>query len=112
MEDNWLLRVCNLTKIFGEVTPGVCERTGPKFNSNICPKTGAVVACSNISFDLYPGEVLGVVGESGSGKSTLVQILYFDQPATSGEAYFRSWRTEKPTSSISPISGSATCATT
>ncbi len=90
MEDNWLLRVRNLTKIFGEVTSGVCERTGPKFNSNICPKTGAVVACSNISFDLYPGEVLGVVGESGSGKSTLVQMLYFDQPATSGEAYFRS----------------------
>jgi putative phosphonate transport system ATP-binding protein len=89
MEENWLLRVRNLTKIFGEVTPGVCERTGPKVNSNICPKTGAVVACSNISFDLYPGEVLGVVGESGSGKSTLVQMLYFDQPATSGEAHFR-----------------------
>jgi len=89
MEENWLLRVRNLTKIFGAVTPGVCERTGPKVNSNICPRTGAVVACSNISFDLYPGEVLGVVGESGSGKSTLVQMLYFDQPATSGEAFFR-----------------------
>lgn len=89
MENNWLLRVRNLTKIYGELTPGICDRTGPKFNSNICPATGAVVACSNISFDLYPGEVLGVVGESGSGKSTLVQMLYFDQPATSGEAYFR-----------------------
>ena len=89
MDDNWLLRIQNLTKVFGEVTPGVCERTGPKFNTNICPKTGAVVACSNISFDLYPGEVLGVVGESGSGKSTLVQMLYFDQEATSGEVLFR-----------------------
>jgi putative phosphonate transport system ATP-binding protein len=88
MDDNWLLRVRNLTKVFGEVTPGVCERTGPKFNSNICAKTGAVVACSNISFDLYPGEVLGVVGESGSGKSTLVQMLYFDTDPTSGEANF------------------------
>lgn len=89
MKENWLLRVRNLTKIFGEATPDACERTGPQFNSNICPRTGAVVACSNINFDLYPGEVLGVVGESGSGKSTLVQMLYFDQPATSGEAYFR-----------------------
>jgi putative phosphonate transport system ATP-binding protein len=89
MEENWLLRVRNLTKIFGEVTPDACERTGPRFNSNICPRTGAVVACSNISFDLYSGEVLGVVGESGSGKSTLVQMLFFDQPATSGTAYFR-----------------------
>ena len=88
MDNNCLLRVRNLTKIFGEVTPGVCERTGPEFNSNICPRTGAVVACSNISFDLYPGEVLGIVGESGSGKSTLVQMLYFDTEATSGEVNF------------------------
>jgi putative phosphonate transport system ATP-binding protein len=48
------------------------------------------VACSNINFDLYPGEVLGIVGESGSGKSSLVQMLYFDQEATSGEANFTS----------------------
>ncbi len=89
MDDNWLLRIRNLTKVFGEVTPGVCERTGPKFNTNICPKTGAVVACSNISFDLYPGEVLGIVGESGSGKSTLVQMLYFDADATAGEVHFK-----------------------
>ena len=89
MDDNWLLRIRNLTKVFGEVTPGVCERTGPKFNSNICSKTGAVVACSNISFDLYPGEVLGIVGESGSGKSTLVQMLYFDSDSTAGEVNFR-----------------------
>src|SRR5215831_16969884 len=89
MDNNYLLRVRNLTKIFGEVSPGVCERTGPKFNSNICPRTGAVVACSNISVDLHPGEVLGIVGESGSGKSTLVQMLYFDQEPTSGDVHFR-----------------------
>src|SRR5215471_21797157 len=90
MDNNCLLRVRNLTKIFGEVTSGVCERTGPQFNSNICPRTGAIVACSNIDFDLYPGEVLGIVGESGSGKSTLVQLLYFDQPATAGKTHFKS----------------------
>jgi putative phosphonate transport system ATP-binding protein len=89
MDNQWLLRVRGLTKVYGEMTPGVLDRTGPAFSSNIDSKTGAVVACSNINFDLYPGEVLGIVGESGSGKSTLVQMLYFDMAATSGEATFK-----------------------
>ncbi|AFY34830.1 phosphonate C-P lyase system protein PhnK [Calothrix sp. PCC 7507] len=36
---------------------------------------GAIKACDRISFDLYPGQVLGIVGESGSGKSTLLSAI-------------------------------------
>ncbi|YAF96443.1 MAG: phosphonate C-P lyase system protein PhnK [Nodularia sp. CChRGM 3473] len=34
-----------------------------------------IQACDRISFDLYPGQVLGIVGESGSGKSTLLSAI-------------------------------------
>jgi len=86
-----LLRVRNLTKIYGEPISTSVQYTGPRFNSNICPETDAIVACADINFDLYPGEVLGIVGESGSGKSTLVQMLYFDQEATAGEVTYQAY---------------------
>lgn len=88
-EDNWLLRVRNLTKIYGEPNDRTLTSTGPEFGSNICPETESIVACANISFDLYPGEVLGIVGESGSGKSTVVKMLYFDLEKTFGSAWLK-----------------------
>lgn len=89
--DNWLLRVSNLTKIYGDPNVRTLELTGPEFNSNICPETESIVACADISFDLYPGEVLGIVGESGSGKSTVVKMLYFDLEKTAGEAWLSAY---------------------
>jgi len=36
---------------------------------------GERVACREVSFTLWPGEVLAVVGESGSGKTTLLNLI-------------------------------------
>src|SRR5580765_6183948 len=55
---------------------------------------GIVRAVTGVTYDLQPGEVLGIIGESGSGKSVSVMSMLglIPQPpgrAVSGEAVFK-----------------------
>ena len=61
-----LLRVDNLTMMYG-------DRVG----------------CKDVSFELRPGEVLGIVGESGSGKSTLLRSISAQQEPTKGRVEYQ-----------------------
>ena len=61
-----LLRVGNLTMMYG-------DRIG----------------CKDVSFELRPGEVLGIVGESGSGKSTLLRSISAQQEPTKGRVEYQ-----------------------
>ncbi|MFJ9991555.1 phosphonate C-P lyase system protein PhnK [Pseudomonas putida] len=50
---------------------------------------GPEKGCQDVSFRLYPGEVLGIVGESGSGKSTLLSLLSGRCPPDQGSVLYR-----------------------
>ncbi|WP_341895117.1 phosphonate C-P lyase system protein PhnK [Ferrovibrio terrae] len=50
---------------------------------------GRQMACRDVSFELWPGEVLGIVGESGSGKSTLLNAIAGRLTVDSGKVLYR-----------------------
>lgn len=87
-----ILRVSKLKKIFGKGCISCRKEDRPPKNDNRCIVCGAIIACSDVNFNLYPGEVLGIVGESGSGKSTVLNSLYFNTEATGGEVYYSNYR--------------------
>ena len=83
-----ILKVENLMVRYGEGCPE-CRKLLEK---NRCPLCGTVWAVSEVSLEVYHGEVLGIVGESGSGKSTLMKSLYMDILPTGGSAFLRDYK--------------------
>ena len=72
-----LLTVRDLSVRFDVTEKGILRR-----------KTAEFVAVDNVSFELAPGQTLGVVGESGSGKTSLARAILQAIRPSSGEVIF------------------------
>ena len=72
-----ILKAEHLTKMF------------PVKKRKLIEKQKYVHAVEDVSFEVYPGEVLGIVGESGSGKSTLARTILALTPSTSGQVFYQ-----------------------
>ena len=55
---------------------------------NITKRFGGLVAVENVSFDVRPGEVIGLVGDNGAGKSTFIKMISGVYQPDDGEIYF------------------------
>ena len=73
-----ILQVRNLCKYYPIYSKGLVQR-----------RCGEVRACHNVSFDLMPGQTLGIVGESGSGKTTTGRAILRAIEPTRGQVLFR-----------------------
>src|SRR5688500_19037719 len=73
-----LLSVRGLSKHFPIYAPGLRRKV-----------TGLLKAVEEVSFELAPGESLGLVGESGCGKTTTARCILRAIQPTAGEVLFR-----------------------
>jgi D-xylose transport system ATP-binding protein len=55
---------------------------------SISKRFGAVQALTNVDFEVYAGEVIGLVGDNGAGKSTLIKCIAGINPIDTGEILF------------------------
>lgn len=59
------------------------------FAPNAAGENESVWALQDVTFDMKPGEALGIIGSNGAGKSTLLKILSRITPPTRGHAEVR-----------------------
>ena len=59
---------------------------------DVSVRFGGNMALSQVSLDVYPGELIGILGPNGAGKTTLFNVLSGFQPPAQGQVWFRGER--------------------
>ncbi len=49
---------------------------------------GGLIAVDNLSFEVFPGQIVGIIGPNGAGKTTVFNLISGISSATSGEVNF------------------------
>jgi|ERR1019366_209710 branched-chain amino acid transport system ATP-binding protein len=52
--------------------------------TNVSLRFGGVTALNSVSFDLYPGHILGLIGPNGAGKTSLINVITGSYRANEG----------------------------
>ena len=65
------------------------ERADPFRIRNLTKRFGGLIAVNDVSWDVYPGEVVALLGDNGAGKSTLIKCISGVYQADEGEIFFR-----------------------
>ncbi len=50
---------------------------------------GGLAAVSDVDFDLYPGEILGLIGPNGAGKTTVINMISGTYPPSKGKIFYK-----------------------
>lgn len=56
--------------------------------SGLSKNFGGIAAVQNVTFDLRPGEIVGLIGPNGAGKTTLVNLITGVFPSNTGRIIF------------------------
>src|SRR5258706_5910131 len=55
---------------------------------DVCVRFGGIVALDGVSFDVAPGQIVGLIGPNGAGKTTLFNCISRLYECDSGEIFF------------------------
>src|SRR5712691_11441787 len=96
-----IIRVQNLSKqysigaaeapyaTFRETISGILRAPLKRLRGNGRVKDETIWALRDVSFEVQPGEVVGIIGRNGAGKSTLLKILSRITEPTAGRVEIR-----------------------